>query len=125
MMTRCGSLLLRFFPSVGYRVLSAGSGEEALAVANADKAEINLVISYVVMPRMSGPQLAERLTALHPEMKVLFVSGYAESVVRRKGVDDMATPFLQKPFPLRLLASKIQHELELPRLERAAAAGGS
>ena len=114
-----------FLSSVGYRVLSAGSAEEALAVANAVKAEIHLVISDVVMLCMSGPQLAERLTAAHPEMKVLFVSGYSESAARRKGVDDSATPFLQKPFPLRLLASKIQYELKLPRLGRAAAAAGS
>jgi two-component system, cell cycle sensor histidine kinase and response regulator CckA len=86
---------------------------------------IDLVITDVVMPQMSGPELAQNLASLRPDLKVLFVSGYAEDAVLRKGVADLTEHFLQKPFSLRLLASKIREVLEQPVMARAASAAGS
>lgn len=64
------------------------------------------------MPRMGGPTLAERLTDERPDLKVLFVSGYAENTVLKHGTIDVATRFLQKPFSLKTLAIKVREVLE-------------
>ena len=64
------------------------------------------------MPRMGGPTLAERLTDERPDLKVLFVSGYAENTVLKQGTIDVATRFLQKPFSLKTLARKVREVLE-------------
>jgi CheY-like chemotaxis protein len=86
--------------------MCAGSGTEALAIA-AEAEKIDLVISDVVMPKMSGREFADRLLELRPETKVLFVSGYADDVVLRTGISLQGTPFLQKPFSLRQLGSTV------------------
>jgi FixJ family two-component response regulator len=70
------------------------------------------MITDVVMPRMSGPRLAERLGDDRPEMKVLFVSGYAERTVLQHGKIDVTKRFLQKPFSLKTLAKKVREVLE-------------
>src|SRR6266849_10812759 len=84
---------------------------------------IDLVITDVVMPRTGGPRLAEVLVSLSLQVKVLFVSGYSENVVRRKGLTDSTERFLPKPFSLQVLALKIWAILEEPTVARAAAAG--
>jgi len=93
-------------------VLEAGDGEEALRVSREHKGSIHLMITDVVMPRMGGPKLAERLADERPDMKVLFVSGYAENTVLRHGKIDVTTRFLQKPFSLKTLAGKVREILE-------------
>jgi PAS domain S-box-containing protein len=103
----------------GYTVLEARNGADALEVARGFKGTIDLLVTDVVMPSMGGPQLAEHLVLERPQMRVLFVSGYAESTILRRGVVDLRTSFLQKPFSLRTLAGKIRKILET----RAAAAG--
>jgi FixJ family two-component response regulator len=70
------------------------------------------MITDVVMPRMSGPILAERLAQDRPDMKVLFVSGYAERTVLQHGKVDVTQRFLQKPFSLKMLARKVREVLE-------------
>jgi two-component system cell cycle sensor histidine kinase/response regulator CckA len=84
--------------SHGYQVLSARSGEEALDVAARQASPIHLTVTDVVMPGLSGGQLAERLAAVRPDMKVLFISGYPEDSISRHGVLDPGKSFLQKPF---------------------------
>ena len=81
----------------GYRVLEAGDGNEALRVAGAHEGPIDLLLTDVVMPGMSGAELAERFHALRPEAPVLYASGYADEAVMRLGIRD-GVPFLQKPF---------------------------
>ena len=81
------------------------------------------MITDVVMPRMGGAKLAEQLSTERPEMKVLFVSGYAESTVLQHGAIDMAGQFLQKPFTLKSLARKIREVLASGETARAAASG--
>ena len=68
---------------------------------------------------------AALLALLRPDVRILFVSGYAEDVVRQKGVADLARDFLQKPFPLQVLAGKIREVLEQPLLARAIGAAGA
>ena len=105
----------------GYLVLEASDGEDALYLASQFKGAIHLMISDVVMPRMGGAKLAEQLRALRPDVKVLFVSGYAEATVLRQGGIDLATGFLQKPFSLKTLARKIREVIEVNSSAKAAA----
>ncbi|PYP85045.1 MAG: hypothetical protein DMG65_21395 [Candidatus Angelobacter sp. Gp1-AA117] len=98
-----------FLTSLGYTVLCAGSGPEALRLAN-QKENIDLVISDVVMPRMNGREFTDCLLQTRPNIKLLFISGYADDVVLQAGISMSGTPFLQKPFSLRQLGSKV-HEL--------------
>jgi len=96
----------------GYIVLEAKNGAEAVAVAREYKGPIHLMVTDVVMPQMGGARLAGELALERPDMKVLFVSGYAETTVQRHGAIDVTTRFLQKPFSLRTLARKIREVLD-------------
>jgi PAS domain S-box-containing protein len=102
----------RALESFGYRVLEAASGEDALAIARANAATISLLITDVVMPGLSGPEVADRLTARHSSMRVLFVSGYIDDAVVRHGVVDGEHAFLQKPFMPAALAAKVREILD-------------
>jgi len=95
----------------GYTVLEAGHGEEALRIAGEHSGEISLMITDVIMPGMNGRQLAERMAILRPAMKVLYMSGYAETAVYRKGVLEPGAPFLQKPFGPPDLGRKVRDVL--------------
>jgi PAS domain S-box-containing protein len=103
-----------FLISLGYKVFCAGSGPEALELA-ADDGQIDLVISDVVMPKMSGREFADRLLEIRPSTKLLYVSGYADDVVLQTGVPMQGMVFLQKPYSLRQLAVKVQSLLSVPR----------
>ncbi|MGA8761410.1 MAG: response regulator [Candidatus Sulfotelmatobacter sp.] len=92
----------------GYTVLQAKDGVDALSVAKNHVSPIHLLVTDVVMPHMSGGQLAGELEVLRPETKVLFVSGYAGKTVIDHKVVDLESNFLQKPFTLRQLASKVR-----------------
>ena len=98
-----------FLMLLGYTVLCAGSGPEALQFAS-QKDNIDLVISDVVMPKMNGREFADRLLQVRPNTKLLFISGYADDVVLQAGISTSGVPFLQKPFSLRQLGSKV-HEI--------------
>ncbi len=112
-----------FLSRSGYTVLEAPNGEDALRVSREYCGQIQLMISDVVMPKMSGPALALQLAAERPQMKALFVSGYAESTVLQHGKIDVTARFLQKPFGLRELGRKVREVLdEGRRLAQAAEA---
>src|SRR5262249_55897251 len=102
----------QFLTQCGYNVLEAKNGEAALQIARKQEGEIHLMVTDVVMPQMSGSQLAEHLAQERPLMKVLFVSGYAENTVLRHGAIDVTNSFLQKPFSLKTLAGKVRQVLE-------------
>ena len=102
----------QFLVQNGYRVIEASDGEDALRVSRNQHLPIHLMITDVVMPRMGGPKLAEQLAEERPDMRVLFVSGYAESTVLKHGKIDVATRFLQKPFSLKMLARKVREVLD-------------
>jgi len=103
----------------GYDVLEAGRGTEALEVSERHKGPIHLLITDVVMPGMTGPELARRLTAHRPAMKVLFMSGYTDDAILHHGVLEPGTEFLQKPFTARPLGGKVRQMLDASRSEKA------
>jgi two-component system cell cycle sensor histidine kinase/response regulator CckA len=107
----------------GYVVLEATSGTEALTVAREYDRTIHLMIADVVMPQMGGAKLAAELLSDRPDMRVLFVSGYAETTFQRHGAIDVTTRFLQKPFSLKTLARKIREVLDMDTRALAASAG--
>nr|WP_319393267.1 PAS domain S-box protein [uncultured Desulfobacter sp.] len=96
----------------GYSVLPAATPEEALGIANAAAVKIHLLMTDVVMPEMNGRDLAEKVTALFPDIKLLFMSGYAADVITHQGVLDEGVAFMQKPFATNELAKKIRDVLD-------------
>jgi PAS domain S-box-containing protein len=96
----------------GYAVLEAADGEEAIEVCAREQGAIHLLVSDVVMPGMGGRQLAEKLLELRPEMRVLYLSGYADDAVIRHGVFEAEVNFLQKPFSAGDLARKVREVLD-------------
>jgi CheY-like chemotaxis protein len=82
----------------GHDVLEARHGREALEVAAAHRGPIHVLLTDVVMPEMGGPELARRLAPLHPEMRVVYMSGYTDDALGRRGVLERGTRLLHKPF---------------------------
>jgi two-component system cell cycle sensor histidine kinase/response regulator CckA len=95
----------------GYKVFEAASGEEALEVLDEINDEVDLIISDVVMPEMDGPTLLTHLRKRMPNVKVIFVSGYAEESVRKDIADDRSVEFLAKPYSLDQINSKVKEVL--------------
>jgi PAS domain S-box-containing protein len=95
----------------GYTVIEAANGEEALRVAR-DHEKIHLLLTDVVMPRMGGPLLAEKLHALRSDLRVLFTSGYTDDAIIRHGARDSPLAFLQKPYTPGVLARKVREVLD-------------
>lgn len=100
-----------FLRMLGYKVLEAKDGVDALSVAKQHRSRIDLLVTDVVMPNMSGGELAKNLARTLPGMKFLFVSGYAGKTVLDHQVVDLQTNFLQKPYSLKELAAKIRSAL--------------
>lgn len=99
--------------SHGYTVLEARHGGEGLVLSEQHAGPIHLLVTDVVMPQMSGRQLVERLVPVRPEMKVLYLSGYTDTVVRQEVLEKEAA-FLHKPFTPDALARKVRDVLDQP-----------
>jgi len=97
---------------LGYQVLAAGTPSEAIELAKKHEGQIHLAITDVVMPEMNGRELAERLQALSLGLEILFMSGYPADVIARRGVLEAGVNFLQKPFSVHDLATKVREVLQ-------------
>ncbi len=108
------NLTERLLMMAGYRVLSAASATEALALTMDHRGAIDLLLTDVVMPVMSGRQLAKDLCGQRPELRVLYMSGYDNNIINNYGVFEPETNFLAKPFSPEQLLGKIREALESP-----------
>jgi PAS domain S-box-containing protein len=98
----------------GYHVLEAQHASDALVLAAQYDAEIHLMLTDVVMPQVSGRELADQLAPLRPDMKVLYMSGYTDDAIVRHGVLEEGTAFISKPFTIDALACKLREILDAP-----------
>jgi len=98
----------------GYKILEAESAERAEQVADRAKGKIDLLLTDVMMPGTSGRELARKMTARMPKLRVLFMSGYTDNVIAQGGVLEAGVSFLQKPFSPRGLAAKVREVLDQP-----------
>ncbi len=97
----------------GYSVLSAATPAEAIDLAKAHADKIHLLMSDVVMPEMNGRDLAGQITALYPEIKLLFMSGYTADVIAHQGILDDGVTFIQKPFSMADMTEKVREVLDI------------
>ncbi len=109
----------------GYQVLTAADGREALAIAAQHPGPIDLVMSDVVMPGISGLEVIERLAQLRPRARVMLISGYADDAIAAYGVMDPSITLINKPFQLHDLTRRVREVLDTRRLtlERSPPAG--
>jgi PAS domain S-box-containing protein len=105
-------LAVRILKGLGYTILEAPEGGAALILCEDFKKPIHLILTDVVMPGMSGLKLVERLREIHPEIKVLYMSGYTDNAILHHGVLEKGTHFIQKPFTLENLARKVREVLD-------------
>jgi PAS domain S-box-containing protein len=96
----------------GFTVLEAKDGAEALSICERKENKFQLLVTDVVMPNLSGREVADRIVAIRPEIKVLFLSGYTDDAIVHHGVLEAGTPFLQKPFTPAALAKKVREVLD-------------
>ena len=105
-------LMCRLLKKAGYEVLEAGHGGEALLLCEQFDGAIDLLLTDIVMPQMGGHQLAERLLALRPEVKVMYTSGYTDDAILQNGNFPEGTVFIQKPFTRRDFLAKVSEILD-------------
>jgi PAS domain S-box-containing protein len=105
-------LARQFLEKQGYRVIEAADGAVAMQIAVAHEGVIHLLLTDVIMPGMNGRELAQRISEIRPNTKVLYMSGYTENVIGHNGTLDAGVRLLQKPFTLRELKSKVREVLD-------------
>jgi CheY-like chemotaxis protein len=102
--------MCEFLRTLGYKVFGASSGQEALSIASG-MGNINLLITDIVMPKMSGGELSQLLSSLRPNLKAIHISGYPDDSVLRRGVKGQGAAFMRKPFGLNTLARQVRDTL--------------
>ena len=105
-------LARQFLEKQGYKVIEAADGAVAMQIAVAHEGVIHLLLTDVIMPGMNGRELAQRISEIRPQTKVLYMSGYTENVIGHNGTLDAGVRLLQKPFTLRDLKSKVREVLD-------------
>jgi two-component system cell cycle sensor histidine kinase/response regulator CckA len=106
------TMVSKILQNKGYTVLEARHGNEAIEVSERYEGSINLMVTDVIMPQMSGRELAERMASMRPEMHVLYMSGYPDNTIVQHGVLEPGTAFLQKPFTINALELKVREILD-------------
>lgn len=109
-----GRIFRRVLQTKGYTVLLAGSGTEALGLVESYPGSIDLLLTDVVLPGMSGREVARSLVALRPDLRVLYMSGYTEDAIVRRGVLDRGIAFLSKPFTPDEVVRRVRDVLDAP-----------
>ena len=99
----------------GYTVLAARDGADALRIAGDALRPLHLLLTDVIMPRMSGPEVAARLREERPDLRVLFVSGYPGETIMQQGMIAESLAFVQKPFTIAELTRRVREVLDAPR----------
>jgi len=107
-------MAVEYLRSIGYTILHAASGREALQRAQDFPGAIHLLLTDVVMPEMSGPELAAKVSAICPGIRVIFTSGYTDAAIAQQGAIDSSATFIQKPYRPKALAQKIRELLTHP-----------
>ncbi len=105
-------LAVRVLKKQGYKVLEASDGGKASMLCEAYKEPIHLILTDVVMPGMSGRKLTDCLKAIHPEIKILYMSGYTDDAILHHGILEPGMNFIQKPFSVDGLARKVREVLD-------------
>jgi CheY-like chemotaxis protein len=117
------SMVCSMLAQSGYHCLQAGDGEEALDVLQADGDTVSLVLTDIIMPRMTGAELARRVSFTRPNIRIMFMSGFADDPVVRS-IETSAAVFLAKPFTANILTEKVREVLDHPWLGLQAGATG-
>ena len=105
-------LARRFLETSGYSVVEAATVADAIHAAETSDATIDLLLTDVIMPDLSGPELAKRLRTLRPGLKVLYMSGYPGEFIARHGISEAEMAYLQKPFSQEALMGKMRQVLD-------------
>ena len=105
-------LVCRVLGRCGYTVLAAGHPQEAMSLSDEHTGDVHLLLTDVVMPGMSGKDLAEQLIIARPRMQVLYISGYTDDAIVHHGVLDGGIHLIQKPFSPSTLARKVRNMLD-------------
>ena len=109
------NIIRQILETAGYQVLEAGDGQEALVVARNHPARVDLLLTDVIMPGLGGYELAAKLRAERPGLRVLYVSGYTDDHLPQTELATEGVAFLQKPFNCESLSQKVRELLEGPR----------
>ena len=107
-------LVQEILQAEGYTVLTAADGNEGLQLCSAYGGPIDLLLTDVVMPGLSGPEMAQHILPMRPRIKIAYMSGYASDAMGDHGVLDPGTAFLQKPFTPDILITTIRETLDTP-----------
>jgi signal transduction histidine kinase len=104
----------RMLRQLGYNVLAAADGPQALKLVGQQPGPIDLLLTDIVMPGMNGRQVAERIRAARADVKVLYMSGYTDDAILRHGISESEVAFVQKPFSMAMLARRVREILDAP-----------
>jgi len=108
------TMIRRFLGSKGYNILEAGQAEDAFSLCELHKKNIKMIITDILMPGISGVDLAAQIRSLYPHIKILYISGYTDQINTLSDLTELKNNFLLKPFTAEILVGKVQEILDSP-----------